>query len=133
MSRGLRRAWQSVKDLGATAGLAVVVIAAGVFAAYQFVGPPPPDRIVMATGEPDGAYARLADRYAAILARNGITLDLLPSAGSVENLELLQAATADIGFVQSGLAGQLASEDVVALGSMYLEPLWLFLREGLSI
>ena len=133
MSRGLRRAWQSVKDLGATAGLAVVVIAAGVFAAYQFVGPPPPDRIVMATGEPDGAYARLADRYAAILARNGITLDLLPSAGSVENLELLQAATADIGFVQSGLAGQQVAEDVVALGSMYLEPLWLFLREGLSI
>lgn len=133
MSLRLRRAWQSVKDLGATVGFAGVIIAAGVFAAYQFVGPPPPNRIVMASGQADGAYDRLARRYVAILARNDVTLELIPSAGSVENLALLQAAKADVAFVQSGLAGTQDDDDVLALGSMYLEPLWLFLREGLRI
>jgi TRAP transporter TAXI family solute receptor len=133
MNRGLKRALRFVKDAGATWGLAIIVIAAGVFAAYQFVGPPPPDRIAMATGEADGAYSRLGQRYASLLAENGITVELRSSAGSVENMALLQSADADIAFVQSGLAKRIPSDDVRALGSMYLEPLWLFQREGLRL
>jgi TRAP-type uncharacterized transport system substrate-binding protein len=78
----LRRLWQSVKDIGGIAGLAIVLIAAGVFAAYQFVGPPPPDRIVMATGQDGGAYQQLGRRYADVLARDGITLELRNTAGA---------------------------------------------------
>ena len=90
MSGGLRRAWQTVKDVGGTWGLAVLLVAAGIVAAYQFVGPPPPDRIVMATGQPGGAYQRLGNAYAAVLARDGITLELRSTAGSVDNLALLK-------------------------------------------
>jgi len=133
MSRGLKRAWQGIKDIGGTWGLAVVIIVAATVAAYQFVGPPPPDRIVMATGSTGGAYERFGDQYAKMLANDGITLELEATAGSVDNLGLLEAGDADIAFVQSGLANAQPTSNVMALGSLYLEPLWLFLREGLSI
>jgi TRAP transporter TAXI family solute receptor len=133
MSRGLKYAWQGIRDIGGTWGLAVVVVAAGLLAAYQFVGPPPPTRIVMATGQPGGAYEAFGARYARLLARDGITVELRPTAGSVANLALLEAGEADVGFVQSGLAKAQPRAEIVALGSLYLEPLWLFLRNGLSI
>lgn len=133
MSRGLKRTWQGIKDIGGTWGLGIAVIVAAMVAAYQFVGPPPPNRIVMATGQPGGAYQRFGDRYAEMLARDGITVELKTTAGSVENLALLESDDADIAFVQSGLAEAQPTGNVVALGSLYLEPLWLFLRDGLSI
>jgi len=129
----LRRLWQGIKDIGGTAGIASVLVLAGVFAAYQFVGPPPPDRIVMATGQAGGAYQQLGQRYADVLSRDGITLELLETAGAAENLGLLAAGDADIALVQSGLAGTEPDANVMALGSLYLEPLWLFLRDGLRI
>lgn len=133
MSRGLKRAWQGIKDIGGTWGLGIAVIVAAMVAAYQFVGPPPPNRIVLATGQPGGAYERFGDRYAAVLAHDGITVELKTTAGSVQNLAMLESGDADIAFVQSGLAETQPTSNVLALGSLYLEPLWLFLRDGLSI
>ena len=133
MSRGLKRTWQGIKDIGGMWGLGIVVIVGATFAAYQFVGPPPPDSIVMATGQPGGAYERFGERYSEVLARDGIKVELRITAGSVENLALLESGDADIAFVQSGLAEMQPVDEVQALGSLYLEPLLLFLREGLSI
>ncbi|UCG73970.1 MAG: TAXI family TRAP transporter solute-binding subunit [Chromatiales bacterium] len=133
MSRGLKRAWQGIRDIGGTWGLGILVIVAATVAAYQFVGPPPPSRIAMATGQPGGAYERFGKRYAEVLARDGITVELKSTAGSVENLALLDAGDADIAFVQSGLKDVQPTDNVLALGSLYLEPLLLFLREGLNI
>jgi len=130
MSRGL----QSAKDLVGTWGLAILVLIAGLVVAYQFVGPPPPKRIAMATGEAGGAYQRYGELYAEYLAREGITLELRATAGSVENLMLLDANDeVDLGFVQSGLAEVIPTSNVVALGSLYLEPVWLFLQADLEI
>jgi TRAP transporter TAXI family solute receptor len=130
MSRGLQRA----KDIAGAWGLAILVLIAGLIVAYQFVGPPPPKRIVMATGEAGGAYQRYGELYAEYLAKEGITLKLRATAGSVENLGLLDANDeVDLGFVQSGLAEVIPTSNVVALGSLYLEPLWLFLHADLEI
>ena len=68
---------------------ALLVVAAFVLA-FQFIKPAPPDRVVMATGGVEGAYHGFAQRYAAFLAREDIMLELRPTAGSVENLELLR-------------------------------------------
>jgi hypothetical protein len=45
----------------------------------------------MATGQPEGAYHQFAQQYRDILASHGIELELLNTAGSIENLKLLQA------------------------------------------
>jgi len=114
--------------------IVVLIAALGFYVAYQFVGPAPPKRIVLATGEPGGAYHFFGEKFAAYLAEEGIEVELRPTAGSVENLGLLdQEDGADLGFVQGGIANLVAAEDVMAIGSLYLEPLWLFVRSDVSI
>ena len=129
----MARAWQSAKDLSGSYGIAAVLIVGCLFAAYQFVDPAPPREIVLATGEIDGAYQSFGEQYANVLRRHGILVQLKTTAGSVENLELLAADTGvHLAFVQSGLAESFAAPGVMALGSLYFEPLWLFLRDGLQ-
>jgi hypothetical protein len=65
----------------------------------------PRTHLTFAAGRPGSAYHELAERYRAILARDGIDLEILDSAGSVENLELLTRSErpADAGFLQGGV------------------------------
>jgi TRAP transporter TAXI family solute receptor len=108
------------------AGLLVII---GLAVAYQFVEPAPPDTLVLATGNEQGAYHRFGQRYREALSEYGIDVELLTTAGSVENLERLRAGTADIAFVQGGVIGE-ESDGLAGIGSLYFEPLWLFHRIG---
>ncbi|HEY5764072.1 MAG TPA: TAXI family TRAP transporter solute-binding subunit [Rhodocyclaceae bacterium] len=113
--------------------LATLAIAAGLALAawllFSFVRPAPPRVVTLVTGTPGGAYALFAERYRSALAREGIELRLLPSSGSVENLRRLKTEPdVDLGFVQSGIASEPESTDLAVLGSMYLEPVWIFHR-----
>jgi uncharacterized protein len=124
------RVRQNAKDLSRTYGIAVVLVVGSLFFAYQFVDPAPPRELVLATGEAGGAYQSYGAQYAEILGRNGISVQLKPTAGSVENLALLAADSGvHLAFVQSGLAAGNAEQGVMALGSLYFEPLWLFVRD----
>ncbi len=120
--------WKSRLQVYAPAG--VLVVAAFVLA-YQFIKPAPPREVILAAGDPAGAYHVFAQRYRDYLAREDIDVVILDTAGSLENLELLRTGQADVGFVQGGVP---ADGDVVleALGSLYFEPLWLFHRKGLT-
>jgi hypothetical protein len=55
---------------------------------------------------------------------------LVPSEGSPANLRLLRAGRADLAFVQGGSSERAANEEsgIESLGSLFLEPLWLFYR-----
>ncbi len=117
--------------------LAFVIVAFWV--AAHFVKPAPPDRLVMATGPEGGTYQAYALRYRDFLARYGVTLELRPSSGSVENLAKLRAHAVDVAFVQGGIAAAEpvrsdADDDdddeapVQSLGALYPEPLWVFER-----
>lgn len=110
-------------------GPAILITLLGFILTYQFVDPAPPDHIRIATGSKDGAYYLFALKYREALAKEGIDLEILPTAGSLENIELLQRGQVDIAFVQGGLAGQNKDAQALAsLGSFYYEPLWLFHR-----
>ena len=128
------RAWRNAKDLSGTYGIAAALVIVGLFVAYQFVDPAPPREIVLATGEGGGAYQNFGVKYAEILGHNGISVQLTETAGSVENLQLLAADSGvHLAFVQSGLAESHAAPGVMALGSLYFEPLWLFVRDELQV
>ncbi len=113
-----------------TFGPAIFIALAGLVIAWQFVNPAPPRSITIATGQPDGAYYLFAMRYRERLAGLGITLGIRESAGSVENLALLQApdAPVDLAFVQGGTGDPAAAGALKSLGSLYFEPLWVFYR-----
>lgn len=121
---------RSVFDFLTTWGGAILLIAAGFWLAYQYVEPAPPDTLRMATGDPDSAYHQFAMRYQSLLARDGVTLELLPSAGSVANLELLTRSEdpVDVAFVQGGVDTEGLEDQLASLGSLYYEPIWLFHR-----
>jgi TRAP transporter TAXI family solute receptor len=120
--------------IAGVATAAAVVVFLGFFVAYQFVDPAPPRRITMATGPDGGAYQQYGKQFASYLAREGITVELQNSAGSVENLQALQVENGvDIAFVQGGLSSELEGDTIVALGSLYFEPLWVFVDSDAAI
>ena len=110
----------------------VVCLTAGMigFAVFWFVHSAPP-RVLTITAGPAGSTFELnAEKYRAILARNGVTLKILPSQGSFENLQRLEnpASHADIGFVQGGISDGTNTQDLISLGSISYEPLLVFYR-----
>jgi TRAP transporter TAXI family solute receptor len=101
---------------------------------YQFVDPAPPHRITIATGGPQGAYYAFGQRYREILARDGVTLEVLKTDGSVQNIELLESpdASVDVAFVQGGTGGHARGDALESLASVYYEPLWVFVNESVA-
>lgn len=124
----------SLRDLFATAWWIVLLAGIGFAIAYQFVEPAPPNKIAISTGSESGAYYQFAKRYATILAKNGITLEVRTSAGSLENLDRLHKDEVQIGFVQGGVVPPKDDPDaedesgLLSLGSVFYEPVWVFYR-----
>jgi TRAP transporter TAXI family solute receptor len=118
-----------------TFGTALLVTLIGFVIAWQFVNPAPPRSIVIATGSPDGAYYLFAQKYQEILARNGIELEIRTTAGSIENLDLLQddAGNVSLAFVQGGSGTEADPGRLTSLGSLYYEPLWIFYRDNRTL
>lgn len=115
-----------------TYGLIIAIVVASFWFAYKFVPAPPPSEITIAAGSETGNYYKIALQYQEYLEDNGIKLKILSTAGSVENINLVLAEKADIGFVQSGLASKENNSDLQALGSLYYEPLWVFTHDELE-
>jgi TRAP-type uncharacterized transport system substrate-binding protein len=82
--------------------LAALLTAAVVGASLRYADPFPPRRIVLATGQPGGAYDAFGHEYQRRLAREGLRVELRPTAGSVENLDRLLRGQVDVAFVQGG-------------------------------
>ncbi len=111
---------------------AMILAVLGFGIAYQFVDPAPPTTLTFSAGQKGGAYYANAERYRNYLKQRGITVNILESAGSLENVQRLASGAADIAFVQSGIV-TAAEHKLQSLGSMYYEPLWIFLRSDLNI
>lgn len=112
-------------------GLPSLLVIVGAFAfAYQFVQPAPPKKIAITTGSEGGAYYAFGKRYAAELAKDGVTLEVRPSSGSVANAEMLKTGDAGVqlALMQGGIANEKMLPDVVSLGRLFLEPIWVFYR-----
>lgn len=131
MTQSIRYTLLSLRDLAVSVGPFLLLAIALLALAYQWLDPNPPKHVTLATGPAQSAYAEFGKRYARALAKDGITVELLPSEGSADNLRLLREGKADLGFVQGGTAetGALDDADLESLGSLFLEPVWLFYRE----
>ena len=138
MARTVRDTLISARELIATAGPFILLTVALLVAAYFWLKPTPPKRVVLATGSEQGAYANFGKRYQEELKRYGIELVLRQTNGSRENLRLLRDPKegVDIAFVQGGSIEITSArpEDeqkgvpLISLGSMFYEPVWIFYR-----
>ena len=108
------------------------LIVVAVIVTIAWVGPLPPRVVVMSTGTAGGTYEMYAQHYKAILARSGVVLRLVPSAGGVENLARLKDPHSGVmvALAQSGLTSEEKSPDLESLGTMFYEPFWFFSRDA---
>jgi hypothetical protein len=113
--------------------LFVVIVVA--FAVFWFFHSAPPRSITITTGPEGSVFRFTAERYGKILARNGIKLKVVSSAGSPENLRRLTdpSSDVDIGFVQGGVTEGRDVSNVMSLGSISYEPLLVFHRGDGSV
>jgi len=113
-------------------GPAALLVLLAFVVAYQFIKPAPPKYVRIASGGTEGAYHVFAQAYARELAREGINLEVVSTAGSVENQRLLRQGEVDVALVQGGIPvdTEPQAHKLYSLGSLYYEPLWLFVRRG---
>jgi TRAP-type uncharacterized transport system substrate-binding protein len=102
------------------------------FAVFWFFHSAPPKTIIITSGDDGTRFRNTAEKYAKIMERSGVTLKILKSEGSLENLKRLEdpAFRVDVGFVQDGVAKGQKTDDLVSLGSVFYEPLFIFYRDG---
>ncbi len=131
MPKAIRYTLVSIRELLISAGPFAIVAVALLVLAYLWLDPTPPKRVTLATGPAQSAYDEFGKRYKKALAANGIEVVLLPSQGSSDNLRLLREGKADLGFVQGGSNERATTEEsgLESLGSLFVEPVWLFYRE----
>jgi TRAP-type uncharacterized transport system substrate-binding protein len=120
----------SWRDLALSIGPTVLLTIAAIWLAIALIQPAPPSTLVISSGPPGSTYWNAAQRYKRVLAKNGVTLDVLPSEGSAENLARLSDPNArvDVGFVQSGVGPAKPDEHLIALGSVGYVPLSIMYR-----
>ncbi len=128
--RGQLRTW--LERIGVFGPGALLTIAAFAIA-YHFIQPAPPRHIVMATGSRDGAYYYYGRMYRDLMAQEGIDVTLTETAGSIANIGLLERGEADVAFVQGGTRSDEGKTPLRSLGSLYFEPVWLFVRKDLPV
>jgi TRAP-type uncharacterized transport system substrate-binding protein len=132
-----RSMFKEVFGLGRAATLITVmsvfvVLVLGIFLFFHLA---PPNTITLTSGPDGSVFSKTAERYAKILQRNNITLRILPSEGSVDNIKRLvdPSSKVDIGFVQGGVTKGIKTDKLVSLGSISYAPIFVFYRGGSNI
>lgn len=106
------------------------LVAAVAWLAFALLKPTPPRVVTMATAAEGSISAELGKRYREILARDGVELRLSPAAGAVAYVERLRdpKSGVSVAIVPSGITTRRDSPELVSLGTLFYEPLWIFAR-----
>ena len=116
--------------------LIAILVGLSFYTVYQFVPPPPPDKIKIATGREGGAYYNAALQYKKALEELDIELEIVPTAGSVAAIKALANNQVDFAFVQGGVAKNIKGvdkSDLVSVASVFYEPLWVFHQTSMPV
>lgn len=97
-----------------------------------FLIPTPPKKITMTTGADNGLYYRFGQQLAKELLKEKISLEVLPSAGSLENIQRLKQENANVhvGILQGGVGQVSENPNISALASVFDEQVWIFYRKA---
>ena len=112
----------------------LLTIALVVVSAYLWGGSPP-SKIVLATGQPGGVYDSFGHEYQKRLGAQGLKVELVNTAGSVDNFRRIIEGKVDIAFAQSGTY-QVVNDPqhkVSGLAAIYYEPLWIFTKRDIRM
>ncbi len=113
----------------------IILLAAFGWVVAIVVAPAFQRTIVMTSGADNGIYRGFADRYAPILKRAGIKLDIRSSSGAVENYERLRDPNSayEVGFIQSGTTSPKETDGLQTIAAVSYEPIWVFYRGDATV
>jgi len=109
---------------------ALVLIAASIWVASRFLDPMPPRKIVLAAGPEGSALHALGSRYAELVGRQGIRVEVLTTLGAADNLDRLTQPRGQvaIGFILAGMATTEQVQRIVNVSNLTHVPLWCLAR-----
>lgn len=123
----MKALWMKYKFFTVTVPFILLIVGAFYFTA-SFIQPSPKKEITIATGSKSGNYYKTALEYKKLLEKEKVTVNIINSAGSIENIQLLKDKKADIAFIQNGTISNENSKGIKSLASIYYEPLWVFYK-----
>jgi len=115
--------WQILKGMAAAvAGVSIVSLVL-----IYFI-PAPPSKVTMGTAFKGSSFEYYGRQYREIFARSNIELELRETAGSLENVKLLQdpKSGVQIALVLGGTSDGKHAPGLLSLGSVYNNPYWIF-------
>ena len=114
-----------------------VIIIVATVASLRYVRSGVPVDLYMSAGPEGSQFYQDGLRFKEHLAEFGINVHVQVTLGSAENLRnLISDARPTVGFVEAGLERETptgAVDQLVSLGSLYVEPAWLFFRKDAGI
>jgi TRAP-type uncharacterized transport system substrate-binding protein len=108
-------------------------------AVFWVVQSAPPRTLYLSSGPEGSSFQRWAGAYKDALAKHDVTLEVLPSSGSINNLDRMLTTgpfgeRVDIAFISGGVvAKDQAVDNLKSLGSVGYQPLWVFYRSPVAI
>lgn len=119
--------WKDLKSFVQETWPALTILLAILIVAVWVADPAPPRHVIMATGPAGSSNQLLGQKYQHYFAERGITLELVATEGSVENVMRLQDKNDPVmaAFVMSGAAKPL-TPGIQTLGSINYQPFWCF-------
>lgn len=120
-------AWRG-RGLAVYAGVALTIGLLVSVAVFAFIHVAVPTTLTITSGPIGSSFNRNAEKYKKILARDGVTLTVLSSDGSPENLTRLTTPQSgvDVGFVLGGEVKEAKVTALMSLGSVNYQPLLIF-------
>jgi TRAP transporter TAXI family solute receptor len=119
-------------------GIPVAILLAVLFVALCYVEPAAPKELYLLAGARGTTSYEYGVQYAEFFREHGIAMHAVETAGSFDNLNrLISGEKHTVGFVLSGAERMLDEhkdvENLVSLGSLYFEPLWLFIGKEVVV
>ncbi|HEX3449136.1 MAG TPA: TAXI family TRAP transporter solute-binding subunit, partial [Isosphaeraceae bacterium] len=116
--------WYAREWIAAALCLTALGVAVGVFFSQSR---PRRYRLSISGGNAQGLRHQIAERLAVEAVRHGLGMQIVPSSGSREVLDLVEAHTLDLAFVQGGLDPAIHPH-VRQIAALHVEPLHLLVK-----
>ena len=108
------------------------ILAAATFVAVILAtGELPPNKIRLAVGSAGSSYEIAAQKLKKVLAKSGVTAELVQTQGAEDNLKRLVSTdkdAIDAALMQSGRPETQTATGIANLGAVFLQPIWVFGR-----
>jgi hypothetical protein len=109
-----------------------VAIFGALYVIYRLVDPLPPRHLIIAASTAGSGYDNIAKRYALLLARHGVELEIRHSAGAVEDLNLLRepASGVQAALTTFGVTQPADMDTLYSLGGIFDAAIFIFYRDA---